>query len=129
MNLDLWGVLIRRLVVLTDPDQVAETFRVLRATLFLCRLCPSEAEEAILLLDGQLDADRTATLFKILFAAANLLASQPDASLMRAHPKLVANILRQGSWASHELTRQLWTGLLASSCSVEAPDDSNQNLC
>ena len=45
---------------------------------------------------------------------------------MRAHPKLVANILREGSWAPDELTRQLWTGLLASSCSIDAPDDSNQ---
>ena len=126
MDLELWGVLIRNLVVLTDPDQVAETFRTLRTILFLCRLCQSEVKEPIFLLDGHLDADRTATLFKIALAAENLLASEPDGGRMRAHPTLVANILREGSWALDDLTMQLWVGLLSSSCSVEAPDDSNQ---
>ncbi len=128
MDLDLWGVLMRDLVVLTDPDQVAETFRTLRTILFLCRLCQSEAGKPILLLDGQLDADRTATLFKIALTAENLLASEPDGGRMRAHPTLVTNILREGSWAPDELTMQLWVGLLVSSCSVDAPDDSNQVL-
>jgi hypothetical protein len=47
---------------------------------------------------------------------------------MRAHPKLVANLLRDGSWAPDELTTQLWVGLFVSSCSVDEPDDSNQIL-
>jgi hypothetical protein len=101
-------------------------FRTLRTTLFLCRLCQSEAEEAILLLGGQLDTGRTATVIQIVLAAETLLASDPDAERMRAHPKLLANILREGSWCDDESIRQLWAGLLASSCSVEAPDDSNQ---
>ena len=101
-------------------------FRSLRTFLFLCRLCQSEAEEAIVLLGGVLDSDRTETLVKIALAAENLLASEPDADRMRAHPKLVANILREGSWTPDDLIRQLWTGLLVSSCSVDAPDDSNQ---
>ena len=74
----------------------------------------------------QLDSDRTETLFNIALDTENLLASEPDADRMRAHPKLVANILREGSWAPDDLTRQLWTGLLVSSCSADAPDDSNQ---
>jgi len=47
---------------------------------------------------------------------------------LRAHPKLVADILREGSWAPDEPTRQLWTGLLVSSCSTDVPDDSNEVL-
>ncbi len=126
MDPDLFGALVRDIVSLTDPDQVAVVFRTLRTVFFLCRLCESKAEEAILLLGGQLDSERTATLFKIAFAAENLLAAKPDSGRMRAHPKLVANVLREGAWAADDLTLKLWAGLLASSCSVDAPDDSNQ---
>ena len=126
LDADLWGVLVRNIVVLTSPDQIAHMFRTLRTFLFMCRLCQSEAEEAIVLLGGVLDSDRTETLIKIALDTENLLASEPDADRMRAHPKLLANILREGSWAPDDLTRQLWTGLLASSCSTDAPDDSNQ---
>ena len=124
----LWGVLVRNIVVLTDQGQIAQMFRTLRAILFLCRICQSEAEEAILLLGGQLGADYTETVVKIALAAENLLASEPDADRMRAHPKQVANILKEGSWSLDEVVMQLWTGLLVSSCSVDAPDDSNQVL-
>jgi hypothetical protein len=126
LDADLWGVLVRNIAVLTNRDQIAHMFRTLRAFLFMCRLCQSEAEEAITLLGGQLDSEHTETLFKIAFATEKLLASEPDADRMRAHPKLVANILREGSWAYDDLMKKLWTGLLASSCSVDAPDNSNQ---
>ena len=126
MDTDLWGVLVRDIVVLADPHQIALMFRTLRTILFLYRVCRSEAKEAILLLGGELDTDRTLTLARIALDAENMLASEPDAEHMHVHPKIVANILREGSWAPDELTRQLWAGLLASSCSVDTPDDSNQ---
>ena len=126
LDTNLWGVLVRNIVVLTDQAQIAHTFRTLRTILFLCRICQSGAEEAILLLGGQLDPDHTETVVKIALAAENQLASEPDASRMRAHPKLVANILKEGSWSLNEAIMQLWTGLLVSSCTVDAPDDSNQ---
>ena len=128
LDADLWEVLVRSAVVLTDRDQVVHVFSTLRTVLFLCRLCQSGAEEAILLLDGRLDQHRTATLFKIARAVENLLLADPDADRMRAHPALVASLLRDGSWASDELTTQLWVGLFVSSCSVDEPDDSNQIL-
>ena len=126
MTPGLCGALLHEIVSHSDRDEAAEMFRNLRTVLFLYRLCESQAEDAILLLDGQLDPGRTSTLFKIAFAAEKMLASNPDASRMRAHPKLVANILREGSWASDEVTMKLWVGLFASCCSVDAPDDSNQ---
>ncbi len=126
MDLALWAVLVRNIVTLTDPDQLAEVIRTVRTMLFLCRLCGVEAEQPILLFNGQLDSDRTATLFKIAFAVEKQLTSEPDGARMRAHPRLAATILREGSWAPDELILKLWTGLLASSCSVEVPDDSNQ---
>jgi len=126
LNMDLWSVLVRNIVTLTDQEQVADMFRTLHTIFFLCRLCQAEAEESILLLGKELHPDRTATILKIALTAESLLASEPDALRMRAHPKLVAGILRNGSWAPDEPTVQLWAGLLVSSCSVNAPDDSNQ---
>jgi hypothetical protein len=126
LNMDLWGVLIRNIVTLTDREQVADLLRTLHTIIFVCQLCHAEAEEAILLLGKDLHPDRTATILKITHTAEHLLASNPDADRMRAHPKLVANILRDGSWAVDEPTMQLWAGLLVSSCSVDPPDDSNQ---
>ncbi len=124
----LWGVLVRGAAVLSDPEQVVHVFRTLRTVLFLCRLCPSGAEDVIHLLDGRLDQDRTTTLFKIASATEDLLAADPDAGRMRADPKLVTSLLRDGSWATDDLTTQLWVGLFVSSCSADEPDDSNQIL-
>lgn len=128
MDVDLWDVLIRQIVTLTDPDQIAEMFRSLRTALFLCRLCGADAGEAILLLNGQLDVEHTAVFFKIAFSAEKQLAADADALRLRADGKLVASILRDGCWASDDLMAELWTGLLVSSCSADGPDDSNQAL-
>lgn len=126
MNTGLWELLLRNIVVLTEHGQVAELFRTLRAMLFLCRLCPSEAGEAIDLLSGRLHPERTSILVKIAIGAESLLAAEPDSGRMHAHPKLVMDILCEGSWIPDEPTIQLWKGLLATSCSVDAPDDSNE---
>lgn len=128
MNTDLWGVLVRNIVLLTDREQVAEMFHNLRTILFLCQICQAEAEEAIHLLGGQLDAERTANVVRIAIAAEHQLNADPGFDSMRADPKLVATILRDGSWAPDDLTLQLWTGLLVSSCSTDSPDGTNQVL-
>jgi hypothetical protein len=128
MDAKLFEVLLRNITLVTDPDQTAEVFCAFRTVLFLYRLCGAEAEEAILLLDGQLDTHRTVNLFKIALGAENILALVRDADSMRAHPKVVASILRHGAWAHDDQTLQLWKGLFVSSCSIEAPDDSNQIL-
>jgi hypothetical protein len=124
LDAKLWGVLVRNAVILTDPKSVLLTFRTLRTILFLNRLCQAAADESILLLGGALDEARTECALDIALRAEKLLASQPDAGRMRALPQLVASILKNGSWANDDVTRQLWAGLLAASCSVEGTDES-----
>lgn len=126
LNPALWEVLVRGTVVLTDPEHVIQMFRTLRTVLFLSRICPSGAEDALALLHGNLEQNRSETLFKIAFGAENTLAADPGYERMRALPKLVATILREGSWAADELTTNLWKGLFVSSCSLDEADDSNQ---
>lgn len=121
-----WGALVRDIAAFSNPDQVLEVFRTLRAILFLGRLCQSGAAEALHLLGGHLDQDRTATFFKILRSAEEMLAADSATGSLRAHPKLVASLLANGSWARDELITQMWVGLFAASCTVDEPDDSNQ---
>ncbi|MGA2207430.1 MAG: PilZ domain-containing protein [Terracidiphilus sp.] len=125
LDLGLWDVLLRNVIVLMDPKDILYTFRMLRTVLFLSRLCGAEAKEAILLLGEELDQPRTENALEIAFGAEKLLVPEPGADRMRAHPRVVASLLKYGSWAHDDLTKQLWIGLLASSCTVEAPDDSN----
>jgi hypothetical protein len=126
LDTHLWGVLVRNIVTLTEPDQIAGMFLNLRTIVFLCQLCQPNPQEAIILFEGQLDDEHVKVLVKIALSAEKTLASEPDFDRKRAHPRLVANILREGSWSPDELIIQLWAGLLVSSCSLDAPDDSYQ---
>ncbi|MGP8254008.1 MAG: PilZ domain-containing protein [Terracidiphilus sp.] len=125
LDTNLWSVLVRNTVVLTEASGITHMFRTLRTILFLCRLCQSGAEEAILLLGGQLDPPRTECVFEIALGAEKLLATEYNADKMRADPKLVAHMLREGSWSHSDPQKQLWIGLFANSCAPEGWDDSN----
>jgi len=127
LNPDLWDVLLRNAVLLQEQNALLHTLRVLRTAMFLCRICRAEAHDAIELLGGELDQMRTDNAIEIAYGAERLLAAGPDAEMMRAHPPLVLGILKHGSWAD-ELTRQLWVGLLATSCSLDGKDKSNKEF-
>jgi hypothetical protein len=125
LDAKLWGVLVRNAVILTNLKSALSAFRTLQTVLFLHRLCHAAAEESIVMLGGELDESRTESALDIALRAEKLLASNPDADRMRALPQLVASILKNGSWAIDDVTKQLWAGLLAASCSVEGTDESS----
>lgn len=125
LDTNLWSVVVKNTVFLTKASDIARMFRTLHTILFLCRLCQSGAEEAIMLIGGQLDSLRTECVFEIAFGAEKLLSSEHNADKMRADPKLVAHILRESSWAHSVQQKQLWIGLFVNSCAVEGWDDSN----
>jgi hypothetical protein len=125
LDRDLWEVLVDNAIILTDPKALLYTIKLLRTSLFLCRLCHEQAHEALEWFGGELDQPRAEIATEIALGAEKLLASEPGADKMRAHPQIVANILQYGSWAQDDLTRQLWIGLLATSCHVDAIDESS----
>ncbi|HTW78922.1 MAG TPA: PilZ domain-containing protein [Terracidiphilus sp.] len=125
LDTNLWSVLVRNTVILTKASEIAHMFRTLSTILFLCRLCGSGAEEAILLLGGQLDTTRTECVFEIAHSADKLLDADPNAGNLRAHPKLIAHLLREGSWSNSVQQKQLWVGLLVNSCVPQGADDAN----
>ncbi len=120
---NLWDVLLHNAIVPTVPKDILHAFRLLRTVLFLCRLCHDGAQKTILLFGGVLDQSRTENAMEIAENAEKLLASEPDHGI-RAHPHIVSSIIEHGSWAD-DLTRQLWAGLLATSCTGEGTDQSN----
>jgi hypothetical protein len=125
LDTHLWSVLVRNTVILTKASDIAHMFRTLRTILFLCRLCQSGAEEAIMLLGGHLDPARTECVFEIVFGAEKVLAAESNADKLRADPRLVAHILREASWSHSAQQKQLWIGLFVHSCALDRWDDSN----
>lgn len=125
LDATLWSVMVRNIALLSDKAQIEEMFRMLRTILFECHLCGSEAGEAIALLGGQLNPLSVASLLKITILAEEQLATHPHFDRMRAHPKLLAHLLRKGSWVQDEVLLHLWAGLLVGSCTIDTPDDTN----
>ena len=128
MSAGLWEHLVDTADTPAESRDTQFIFRMVRAMLFLYRLCPSRAVEPILLLTGELDEARTAGMLQIAMIAEEMVADEPDAEQLRADPDIVAGILKNGSWQHEELTHRLWAGLLTSSCSKDGNDLSNQDL-
>jgi hypothetical protein len=65
---------------------------------------------------------RVENAVQIALDAESRLALEPDGAKLRANPQTVMSIIANGSWADEEWVRQLWVGLLAASCAIEAED-------
>lgn len=122
---ELWASLLRYLFVAAEAKDVLVAFRMLRAVLFVGRLCRSASQEAIAVLGDELNAARAARALEIALRAEELLGFDANARGKLAHPRLVARILREGSWSTDDLALELWSGLLAASCGAKGADDSN----
>jgi hypothetical protein len=64
-------------------------------------------------------------MLAIALTAEKMLADEPDADKLHAHPHMVASVLKNGSWEQDDLTQQLWAGLLVTSCNEDGSDVSN----
>jgi hypothetical protein len=128
LNPALWEILIEKAATLTNQFSIGFMFRMLRTVLFFCRICGTEAEEPIQLLGGELDESRTETALEIAIGAERILAGEPEGASLRAHPGHIAHLVKFGSWAIGKLTKDLWSGLLATSCTPDGTDQSNREL-
>ena len=108
-----------------DSVKILTTGMVDGAGAFLSRICLPAAGEFGLLLRDKVRAYRAANLASIaLLAEKKLEASNPNANV-HALPRVVFNILEEGSWVEDGVVQDLWAGLLASSCTSTGDDDSN----
>lgn len=95
------------------------------AAAFFSRICLPAAEEFGLLLRDKVSNWRAKNLVKIAERAEKKLLSNPDGSTEYAHPRIASLIVEQGSWADDDDVQQMWSGLLASSCTKKGDDESN----
>jgi PilZ domain len=126
MDLRLWEAPAKNGIYEAEPDYIVREIRMARALAFVGRICPAAADRAKALFHLELSNVRVANAVEIALKAEYLLASEPEADKMLAHPDLIVRILEEGSWVDVEWIQQLWAGLLATSCTVEGPDESNR---
>jgi hypothetical protein len=128
LDRELWEVLIRNAVLLTEPKDISYTLRLIRTALFLYRLCHEGAHTALQVIGTELVEPRPTIAMQIAFETEKLLASEPDADKMRAHPQIVADILKYGSSAEDDLVKQLWINIFVASCQANNIDESNRAI-
>jgi hypothetical protein len=92
---------------------------------FLSRICLPAAEEFGLLLRDRVSAWRANNATRIAQKAERKYNQLPTPEGRHAHPRLIAQIIEQGSWIEVDDVQELWAGLLASSCTEDGQDDSN----
>lgn len=125
MELKLWEMPGRNGADETDPQCIVRELRMARALAFMRRICPPADERVTELLHKTLSNVRAANTVEIALKAERLLAQEPDAYCMAAHPDLMLRTLEHGSWVDVEWLQELWGGLLATSCTFEGQDESN----
>lgn len=108
-----------------DADALVTEFRVQKALAFVRTVCPAAEERARELFRKEFSNVRVASALEILFKAEELLERDSHSSPLQASPEVVTRILECGSWGDAGWIRELWAGLLATSCTEEGQDESN----
>lgn len=91
---------------------------------FLSRICLPAAEEFGFLLKDKVSNWRANNAIKIAQKAEKILNAKNENDL-QGHPKLIMNIINDGSWTDDDVIQDMWAGLLASSCSKDGKDEAN----
>jgi len=107
------------------PDRTKAVVRLVEAVAFLSRICPGEAEKVGQLVLGRLSRHKLANAVAIALKAENRLADDPVTGRQPANPDLVVRILEDGSSTDEDWLKDFWGGLLATSCTVDANDQSS----
>lgn len=95
------------------------------AAAFLGRICLPAAEEFGLLLRDRVSHWRAQNLVKIAEKTERKLEANTNAGQLHAHPRIVHLTLENGSWANTDDLQEMWSGLLASACTIDGKDESN----
>jgi hypothetical protein len=96
------------------------------AAAFLSRICLPAAEELGLLFRDKVANWRATNAVAIVEGARERLERHGNTGpQLHAHPRIVGQIIDTGSWTDSDEVQDLWSGLLASSCSPDGKDESN----
>lgn len=67
-------------------------------------------------------------MLAIAALAEKMLTSRRNSGSLRAHPHVLASILKHGSWEKDDVAQRMWAGLVVSSCDQSGDDRSNLDL-
>ena len=95
------------------------------ASEFLGLICKPAAEEFGFLLKDRVKYWRFKNLSNIAIKAKIILNAQNNDIEVSASPRIVNSILENGSWIDNDKIQDMWSGLLASSCTKDGKDESN----
>ena len=117
---DLLGVAPYGEAIKIAVEKAAET-----AQTFLYAICKPAADEFGLLLRDRVRVWRVRNLAGVVNKAKELVPPNTDGVQLQAHPRIVAEIVENGSWCEDEELQRMWAGLLASACNEDGTDESN----
>ena len=92
---------------------------------FLAAICIPAAEEFGLMLQDKIRYWRLKNIIKMLDKTRSKLDFQNDKLQLSLNPRIGIEIIDNSSWQDDETILQMWAGLLDSSLSRDAYDDSN----
>lgn len=109
----------------TEAEYIVRELRFCRALGFLQNLSPVASAEISHALLDRLSNKRVASAVAIALMCELALEKTADLGKVHAESEIIMRILESGSWIEEDWIRQLWAGLLASSCTTKGQDRSN----
>jgi hypothetical protein len=128
VNFDLWESVLESAADHREAIDILGPLRMAESSAFLTRICPSKAEEIRRLIRGGLGNLRVVNAVEIALKAESMVDHEPDSELMRANTQIVFRVIEDGSWADEDWIKQLWSGLLATSCSADGREKTDTTL-
>ena len=125
-DLRLWDSPLKSDPAHTEPEDILREFRLAEALAFLRRIVPGSSGELRKLFREALSNYRVSAAVEIALKAQMILEGKNYGDeVLQAPEQLAYGILESGSWAEEDWIRQMWAGLLASSCTSGGLDNSN----
>ncbi|MBO9699940.1 MAG: DUF4393 domain-containing protein [Sporocytophaga sp.] len=92
---------------------------------FISKICSPAAEEFGLYFADNIRVWRLNNIIKIIEKSKGKLEFVDNKLQLKAHPRVVMDIIDKGSWQENTELQDMWAGLLASSCQKESENDDN----
>lgn len=92
---------------------------------FFSAVCQPAAAEVGLLLRDTVRAWRAKNIASIANKARGLVEIRNDGVQLRAHPRIIAEVIEHGSLCEDDELQSMWAGLVASACTSDGTDEGN----
>lgn len=91
----------------------------------LSRICLPAAEELGLMFQDKVRYWRLNNIIKIIQKSEGIMDFEGEKLKLSAHPRVVKEIMENGSWCDDDTLQDMWAGLIASSCDKNNGEDIN----